>query len=341
MRKYRFGMRLLLTLAIVLGAAWAASAAVPRIVYKSFFPFRPSQWLIQGKMIYIDDDDAGDDLKTRAFGNFFSHRCKNFSLNIALGSDTWKTKTDDGGNFHVEALATFSSLLASEPLEFVFTSDSRSGWRESYRYLGTASPSFLVISDVDDTVMVTMVTSRFKMLMKTFFTDPEKRGVVAGTPQIYQALVRGTEPDRPGHLVFVSASPMYLAPRLEAFFDVQKFPPCTLILREFGLKEKWEEKDEELTDYKMKKISDLLTRTASTSAILLGDSGERDPEIYHKVVDAFPGRILCVVIRNVTEQDEANARYADLKKKVRLIVWRDPQKLLAGLLSAGLIAAHE
>ncbi|HNV68499.1 MAG TPA: DUF2183 domain-containing protein [Candidatus Ozemobacteraceae bacterium] len=313
-------------------------AAVPKVLYKSFFPISESQWIIQGKMIYLEDDDAKEELKDRAFGNFFSHRCKQFPLTIALGSDTWRTKTDDGGNFRLEAVATYA-ITASGTREFVFTSDTRSGWKETFSHDGTASAAFLIISDVDDTVLVTEVTNRFKMLMKTFFTDPDRRGVVAGTPQVYQSLVHGTEPDKQGLLVFVSASPMYLAPRLEAFFLHQKFPPFTLILREFGVKEKWEDKAEDLSDYKFTKISDLLNRTASMPVILLGDSGERDPEIYARIVDAFPGRARCVIIRNITEQDEFHQRYLELKKKVKLIVWRDPQKLLAGLITEGLVRA--
>ena len=333
---WRTGLNLVVVLLLV--SAGVVCGRTPRVLYKSVFPVAPAKWLIQGKMIYLDDEDGTVELKERTFGNFFSHRCKGFPLKIALGSDSWETTTDSSGNFHVEAVASFAHP-ASGALEFRFSTSQIATWADGLTWEGVASPSFLVISDVDDTVLVTEVTNRFKMLVKTFFRKPEQRGVVAGTPQVYEALVRGPASDSRGLLVFVSASPMYLAPQLEAFFKHQKFPAATLILREFGVKEKWEDKDEELGDYKMKKITELMTRQASVPVILLGDSGERDPEIYTKIVAAFSGRVKCVVIRNVSGQDEFHERYATLKKQVPLLVWKDPQQLLANLVEEKLITA--
>ncbi|HET9440426.1 MAG TPA: App1 family protein, partial [Longimicrobiales bacterium] len=47
-------------------------------------------------------------------------------------------------------------------------------------------------------------------------------------------------------------------------------------------------------------IRQIMSMYAQQRFILIGDSGQEDPEIYREIAREYPGRILCCYIRNVT-----------------------------------------
>ena len=51
--------------------------------------------------------------------------------------------------------------------------------------------------------------------------------------------------------------------------------------------------------------------------ILIGDSGQQDPEIYRDVVHAMPNRILAVYIRNVTTDPLRKAAINGLAEEIK------------------------
>jgi phosphatidate phosphatase APP1 len=61
-------------------------------------------------------------------------------------------------------------------------------------------------------------------------------------------------------------------------------------------------------DYKLPRIRQVLDTHADLPFILIGDSGEQDPEIYHEIVQAYGDRILAVYIRNVSQEDPDRPR---------------------------------
>ena len=67
------------------------------------------------------------------------------------------------------------------------------------------------------------------------------------------------------------------------------------------------------SDLKLTQIREILTTYPTLPFILVGDSGQKDPEIYGTLVREFPGRILAIYIRNVSpypERSEAIRRLA-------------------------------
>jgi phosphatidate phosphatase APP1 len=55
-----------------------------------------------------------------------------------------------------------------------------------------------------------------------------------------------------------------------------------------------------LQTHKLGQITHLLTTYPAKRFILLGDSSQRDPEIYQQALAQFPGRIAAIYIRDVT-----------------------------------------
>jgi phosphatidate phosphatase APP1 len=50
--------------------------------------------------------------------------------------------------------------------------------------------------------------------------------------------------------------------------------------------------------------------------VLIGDSGQEDPEIYADMVATHPGRILAVYIRNVRQNPEDSTAIRDLTERI-------------------------
>ena len=157
---------------------------------------------------------------------------------------------------------------------------------------------FAVISDIDDTIIKTSATSLWKMVRTTLLSTPESRLPFQGVAAFYLALQRGGTGSSNNPLFYVSSSPWNLHDVLTKFMDVHGIPAGPLFLRDFGF----------TRDYffaaghrrhKRAQIERLLRIYPNLPFILIGDSGQRDPEIYAHVVRDHPGRIRAVYIRDV------------------------------------------
>ncbi|MGI4759441.1 MAG: App1 family protein [Janthinobacterium lividum] len=163
---------------------------------------------------------------------------------------------------------------------------------------------FGVISDLDDTVIVTKATNMLRMLRTVLLRNAHSHETLAGVAAFYQALLRGQtgRPDNP--FFYVSSSPWNLYDVLDDFLRLQGVPPGPLLLREtlIGRTPGSEEKPTAASPHhghKLKEINQILDTYPDLTFILLGDSGQQDPAIYAEVVRTHPGRIRVVYIRDV------------------------------------------
>lgn len=166
---------------------------------------------------------------------------------------------------------------------------------------------FGVISDIDDTVIRTYATEWLRMARLVFLGNARTRLPFAGVSAFYRALQGGAEGQNQNPIFYVSSSPWNLYDLLIDFFQIQQIPLGPVFLRDWGVT------DTELLptdhhDHKLNAIRNLLEFYPDLSFILIGDSGQQDPEIYSEIVRRYPHRILSVYIRDVSEdpaRDEA------------------------------------
>ena len=135
-----------------------------------------------------------------------------------------------------------------------------------------AGAQIAVISDIDDTIKVSHVLDRSDSVSNAFRTH----NVFRGMPQLYQLLASS----------FPEAEFFYLtnAPRVlmedshSRFLRQNQFPRGHLLLRE-SLSD---------SEHKIRTIRRILSRPGWRAVILIGDNGERDPQIYAQAVKEFP-----------------------------------------------------
>jgi phosphatidate phosphatase APP1 len=76
--------------------------------------------------------------------------------------------------------------------------------------------------------------------------------------------------------------------------------------------------------YKTGEIRRIMNRFPERKFILLGDSGEKDPEVYAGITAEYPGRVTAVCIRDLSAAGETKKRIDALKKKnERWILFKD------------------
>lgn len=150
-----------------------------------------------------------------------------------------------------------------------------------------------VISDIDDTIKDSNVLDKKKLLKKTFLKEFSS---VKGMPAVYQHW------QQLGYKFhYVSSSPWQLYPVLSDFIDDQSFPRGSMHLKLIRVKDKsifnLMATPEE---GKMPTITTLLETYPKRRFILVGDSGEKDADIYATVAKKYPDRIIKIYIHNVT-----------------------------------------
>jgi phosphatidate phosphatase APP1 len=145
---------------------------------------------------------------------------------------------------------------------------------------------FGIISDIDDTIVYSHVIRKLRMIVSLAFSNARTRKPFKGVGAFYRALHRGINP-----VFYISKSPWNLFVPLVEFMELQGLPLGPLLLRDFGLRMK--------KDHKAQAIESVLRTYPKLSFILIGDSGEADPEIYSAIVRRFPNRIRAIYIRSV------------------------------------------
>jgi phosphatidate phosphatase APP1 len=175
---------------------------------------------------------------------------------------------------------------------------------------------FGVISDIDDTVLRTDATSMLRALRATFFQNAYSRLPFAGVAELYQALQFGDGDSPSNPLFYVSSSPWNLFDMLDDFLSIQRIPNGPLMLRDWGLSSDGADSPLRHKAYKLGVICQILDTYPALPFVLLGDSGQEDPEIYREVVHRYPNRILAVYIRNVSKSLERRSTIEALAREV-------------------------
>ena len=157
---------------------------------------------------------------------------------------------------------------------------------------------FGVISDLDDTVVHSSATNVLKMAWTVVRNNAHTRLPFPGVAAFYEALRQGTEDGLENPIFYVSSSPWNIYDLLEDFLDVHGLPAGPLFLKDWSPTTLGKHHD-----HKLGIIRTLLRTYPELPFVLVGDSGERDPEIYRQAVSEHPGRITAVFIRDVTSAE--------------------------------------
>lgn len=140
-------------------------------------------------------------------------------------------------------------------------------------------PSYLLVTDIDDTIKITNMPNKLAALKNAVFTLKS----FSGMSELYRGML--TE----DNFYVLSGGPILWKPRIKSLLKRHSYPRPVQIQMRNVLKEK-------TFDFKVRALGELIERT-QTPLILVGDDTEVDPQIFTEVSARYPGFVLAIYIR--------------------------------------------
>lgn len=166
---------------------------------------------------------------------------------------------------------------------------------------------FLVISDIDDTVLLTGLTEGVAMVARTVLREASQRAAIPGMASLYRGLARGL-PSPSGSrkpeptFFYVSTGSWSFYPTLREFMQLRGLPQGPMFLTDWGPTERYLRRSG--AEHKRTAIRRLIEAYPGMKFVLVGDSGQRDPATYAEMAREFPGRVALIIIRQVGDDDD-------------------------------------
>ncbi|PIB30401.1 hypothetical protein BFP75_00255 [Maribacter sp. 4G9] len=273
------------------------------------------RFYVRGRALEDENVDLGHKgafkLLINTWKRFETDEIKNTPIKITIGGQiTLQGKTDHEGYYLVnEKVDSLSQYKNGEgwvkfEISFLDTKLKREILNQN-RFPGemlipSNTASFGVISDIDDTILHTGVVSslKWKVIINTIFKRATSRKPLEGAANFYHQLHCGRTGEEANPIFYVSHSPWNLYRYLELFLKTNNFPKGPILLRTMSsfTRRKRDEKPQ-----KQREIIGIFTTYPELSFILIGDSGEKDADIYIEISKMFPNRVKAIYLRSVSD----------------------------------------
>ncbi|CAG8465023.1 16275_t:CDS:10 [Acaulospora colombiana] len=221
----------------------------------------------------------------------------NFSGHLPIPHNTVKKwlKEDDKTPFFSTIINTLTNKNTKKIRMLKIAAFQDTSPHPTYGIVDLVEPEgFSVISDIDDTIKDTEILSSTRTILSNTFLQPFR--AVDGMSELYHEWY-----DKEVSFHYVSNSPWQLYPMLRSFFNTYNFPPGSAHLKFYdGIVKSVKEQKEHPMASKLMYIHQLLKDFPLRKFILVGDTGELDPEIYTKIARENEGRILRIFVRDVS-----------------------------------------
>lgn len=168
-----------------------------------------------------------------------------------------------------------------------------------------------IISDIDDTILMSHVGSwlKLQMIYVTLFQNVYQRKAFEGMSDALSYLSTDSAGTPINPIFYVSNSPWSLYEVLEEFLHIHSMPKGPLLLRDYGAF--FGKQLEDFRHHKSNSIDQLLNFYPHLPYILIGDATEQDADIYLEKYKQYPGRIKAIFIRR-GRRKESNLRIKQL-----------------------------
>ncbi len=225
-------------------------------------------------------------------------------VEITFQEKSYTVTTDEDGVFELQIGESRPSseekeLVTFQVLEPV-TKKSHIAQMEVTRYSGSLG----VISDIDDTIIISHSTDLGKKFWLSISKNAYTRRPLPGVSEFYEKIT--DEKTLP--IFYVSSSDWSLFDLIKDFLRYRHIPEGPILLkdRHINLRNIWKSGGGDHS-HKLEKIELLMEMFPKMQFYLIGDSGQHDPEIYAQIMQDFPDRVKDVFIRIVGKLDETRA----------------------------------
>lgn len=259
---------------------------------------------VLAKIRYASPDTPADfhdqpvhDMRTmavRGWRSFTGQVAPNRTVHVLLGGRQFSLRADRAGIIDADlevrlSPGTHEAVLWTAPDNevtaevTVFPDDAQIG----------------LVSDIDDTVMVTWLPRPLLAFWNAFVVHQSTRKVVPGMPMLYQHLVRE---HRAAPVLYLSTGAWNVYPVLKRFLYKNGYPDGPLLLTDWGPTNTGLFRSGRA--HKERALEKLAQELPSLRWILVGDDGQHDPSVYSEFAAAHPGNVEAIAIRQLTESEQ-------------------------------------
>ena len=154
---------------------------------------------------------------------------------------------------------------------------------------------FGILSDIDDTVMVTALPRPFVAAWNTFVLDEHARTPVAGMAVLYERLMRDNQG---APMIYLSTGAWNVAPTLTRFLSRNLYPDGSILLTDWGPTP--ERIFRSGREHKRTNLLRLAQEFPEISWLLVGDDGQHDEDLYGDFAANHPENVRAVAIRQLS-----------------------------------------
>lgn len=252
-----------------------------------------AQKRLEGRLAdFVSDHESGESVTVRFAA------MPQVTFTILNGSEP--AQTDLHGRLDGEIRFPAASLTAL-PADGWLSFEAVNGHRGQGRVRLLENRGLSIISDIDDTVKITGITQGPAVVALNTFLRPFQPA--PGMRELYAGWEGAA-------FHYVSGGPWQLHTPLRDFLAESRFPEGGLHLRDFPVNvlslQTWEKLPDQIFDpnatfdHKVREISILMRRFPGRKFILVGDSGEKDPEVYREIQRQFGAQVQEILIREVS-----------------------------------------
>lgn len=220
--------------------------------------------------------------------SYFNTTLSNREIFITIDKQVVKSTTNNKGNFSV----TIDSIIEKEITIHLTDKKDKLPIQQNYPVLFKENSSnFMVISDIDETIMVSHTKTIVKRFFVTLFNTARQRKVIPFTEQLYKFLSREST-----RFFYVSKSEINLSPIISNFIRHNKLPEGPLLLTPYlNLSKLLSTKKDK--DFKLKKIKYIIKNSPNKKLVLIGDDTQQDMQIYTEIAHQYKSLISNIYIR--------------------------------------------
>jgi phosphatidate phosphatase APP1 len=204
-------------------------------------------------------------------------------------------------------------------------------------FIVSPTAAFGLLSDIDDTVMVTALPRPFLAAWNTFVLNEHARRPVPGMAVLYERLRRA---HKGAPIIYLSTGAWNAAPTLNRFLERNLYPQGPLLLTDWGpTHDRWFRSGRE---HKRSSLLRLAEEFPTLKWLLVGDDGQHDEAIYGDFAQTHPENVAGVAIRQLSTSEAvlAGGRSKEGPDEIPGVDWSyapDGAGLSAQLSAAGIL----
>ncbi|GAB78783.1 Phosphatidate phosphatase APP1 [Austwickia chelonae] len=231
----------------------------------------------------------------RGWRAFVTAQATGIGVRVDVGGRTVYTQTDRSG--YVDVTVVDHGLDAGWH-EVAVTPEDGKSQKVPVMIVGD-DVRYGLVSDIDDTVMITMLPRMFIAAWNTFVRHEQARHIVPGMAPMYRDLLA----EHPGSPIFyLSTGAWNTAPTLTRFLKRHGYPLGPLLLTDWGpTNTGWFRSGQE---HKRENLHRLAREFPDIQWILVGDDGQHDPMIYGSFAHDRPDVVRAIAIRELTPAEQ-------------------------------------